>query len=951
MPSTSPVKQDPYVGPRPFTRGDEHRFFGREREARELLSLIISHQAVLLYSQSGAGKTSLLNALVIPLLEKRGWQVLGPARVSGELPAGLKHRDIRNIFTFNAIMTLERTPDPRALAQVSLADHLAARKPAPLPDGSTPTRVLIFDQFEEILTTSPGRWQDRAEFFEDLGIALDGDPLLRVVFSAREEYLAGIDAHASFLPERLRTRLALERLREEPAMEAVTRPLEGTGRRFAPGAAEKLVRNLLQVPIYTDTGTTDASGEFVEPLHLQVACKNLWQRLPPEVTVIDAKRIEEHADIDAALSSYYDDCVRTVAEQTQVAEGVLRRWFDEKLITEQGTRGIVSRGATTTGDLPNNAVDALEALKLIRPEIRGGIPWYELTHDRFIRPIRRSNRGWFRLKGDLASQWLETRAEAWGRWGRGNSYLLTGRELADAEELLRSAAAHGQASKLLKEFVELSRARERRTLQRRVGMLAVLLVVAAGAVLLSVVAVIGSVSARRQAENATLVERARSAKYLLEQGKPFDALVLNISAVAEGVRARGWELPAPVVGGLRETVAAVGSAKWLRDSSPVQGALLSPDGSRAAVFTAGRLVLWGASAGTRIQTLDLTDATGVESAQFSPDGRWLLAHVRTSAAERSYAQTAAKPDREEYRVWDGRTGAPNPTLSARLKDSEGLSFSQDGSRVLSWTRKGEAMVLAMETGEPVGPVLRSKLSKEATWIGAGLSPDGQRVVAISAEEGVKVWDTAQGSAQVILRPSKSELFNACRWSFSLDSKRFAMVCPLPQARGFIADLEHPSQVVNLSGHISDPGAVLFSPEGDAVLVVDHESVARFSAAKGEAEPTVRAVPQAATRLVRGDGTVLLLDYTEKASSVRFWDVFTGNVVEQVEGVPGRVSKASFSRTSHRILTVSDDLAQIWDTDQPRLEASKLSAHELYMTACRQLIHQPEMRNARQYCSP
>ena len=64
--------QKPYVGPRPFGRDEKDLFFGRDREARDLCSLVVAHPIVLLYAASGAGKSSLLNASLIPLLEARG---------------------------------------------------------------------------------------------------------------------------------------------------------------------------------------------------------------------------------------------------------------------------------------------------------------------------------------------------------------------------------------------------------------------------------------------------------------------------------------------------------------------------------------------------------------------------------------------------------------------------------------------------------------------------------------------------------------------------------------------------------------------------------------------------------------------------------------------------------------------------------------------------------------
>ena len=55
------MQNTPYVGPRPYERADRHNFFGRGRETRALLALILAERVLLFYAQSGADKTSLLN--------------------------------------------------------------------------------------------------------------------------------------------------------------------------------------------------------------------------------------------------------------------------------------------------------------------------------------------------------------------------------------------------------------------------------------------------------------------------------------------------------------------------------------------------------------------------------------------------------------------------------------------------------------------------------------------------------------------------------------------------------------------------------------------------------------------------------------------------------------------------------------------------------------------------
>src|SRR5262245_2142329 len=78
----------PYVGLRPYEREERDWFFGREQDAQFLCDKILSARLTILYSQSGLGKSSLLNALVVPQLEDShslviqydAWSQKDPAR-------------------------------------------------------------------------------------------------------------------------------------------------------------------------------------------------------------------------------------------------------------------------------------------------------------------------------------------------------------------------------------------------------------------------------------------------------------------------------------------------------------------------------------------------------------------------------------------------------------------------------------------------------------------------------------------------------------------------------------------------------------------------------------------------------------------------------------------------------------------------------------------------------
>ena len=393
-------RQLPYVGPRPFERVERGLFFGRDKETKDLLSLAFAHRVLLLYAQSGAGKTSLLNAGLIPQFEEQGFEVLPVARVGGLIPEGVNPAIILNLYVFNCLLSCSKGDiDLDNLLQMSLAEFLKKLPHHKDTKGFSSPRVLVFDQFEELFTLFPERWREREGFFQQILHAIDEDELLRLIFVIRDDYIAHLDSYVPLLSKAFPTRFRLERLRMDAALQAITGPLKSTNRTFAEGVAEQLVKDLLQIRVQSITGeTVKVEGEYVEPVQLQVVCSSLWHELPENVPIITYDHLQAFGDIDQALSMFYMKAIKSAVKIAGARESVLRNWFERNLITPAGTRGMVHRGPKKTGGIPNIAVDTLENLHLIRGEWRAGAQWYELTHDRFIGPIQRSNYKWFRAR-------------------------------------------------------------------------------------------------------------------------------------------------------------------------------------------------------------------------------------------------------------------------------------------------------------------------------------------------------------------------------------------------------------------------------------------------------------------------------------------------------------------------------------------------------------------------
>src|SRR5712691_11795770 len=99
MPNPRP---NPYIGPRSFLPTE--RLYGRDTETRKLANLLGAERIVLLHSPSGAGKTSLVQAALIPKLRERKFHVRPVIRVNRE---PLLARAGGNRYVFSLLSSLE----------------------------------------------------------------------------------------------------------------------------------------------------------------------------------------------------------------------------------------------------------------------------------------------------------------------------------------------------------------------------------------------------------------------------------------------------------------------------------------------------------------------------------------------------------------------------------------------------------------------------------------------------------------------------------------------------------------------------------------------------------------------------------------------------------------------------------------------------------------------------
>lgn len=189
-----------------YTREDRSAFFGREAETEALYQMVAQNRLILLYGQSGTGKTSLIQCGLGSRFDPTDWYPLFFRRQSN--------------INATVLQRLEYlTPGMEAGAGVpERLEELYVQSLRPL--------YLVFDQLEELFIL--GSTEEQAQFAGLLRQILETVIPCRILLVIREEYLSHLYELEKTLPTLFDRRLRVEPMGRNKVKEV----LEGSFRQF-----------------------------------------------------------------------------------------------------------------------------------------------------------------------------------------------------------------------------------------------------------------------------------------------------------------------------------------------------------------------------------------------------------------------------------------------------------------------------------------------------------------------------------------------------------------------------------------------------------------------------------------------------------------------------------------------------------------------------------------------
>ncbi len=397
-----PLPESPYPGIKSFRYIDQQIFSSREDETWNLLSNVLIYRGVLLYGDSGSGKSSLINAGLIPAALKENL-ISNRLRIQ---PQSGKEIKIERIpiesedtppYLPSVLVTKNSDEDKLLNIEISLDDFYERLKKLERPASGEPRPLLIFDQFEEFVTLFEEA--QRGGEIPDANVAQrqaadvhqailkiltrliedEGLPV-KVLFVFREDYFAKLSPLFEACPELLNQCVRLLSPRVEEAEEIIrapfvndelkrrfTKKLLGSRNEISAELAETVAKQLQE---RSDTG-------FINLSELQIVCWKLWESADPVKYFDDKDR-----DIQKVVEDYWADVLKKLGDLYDPAIALLGH-----MVTSSNTRNIISEPdlKTREKDLKPTQIDAaLKALverKLVRREPRNKIYFYEIASE------------------------------------------------------------------------------------------------------------------------------------------------------------------------------------------------------------------------------------------------------------------------------------------------------------------------------------------------------------------------------------------------------------------------------------------------------------------------------------------------------------------------------------------------------------------------------------------
>jgi WD40 repeat protein len=839
-----------------YTREDREIFFGREKEIEELYRRLFESKVLLVYGESGTGKSSLVNCGLVNKLND-----------TEHLPVYIRRSDNLLESLSEAIQILLKESSPRQLL-TALLFKKALRE---ISDDIHKQLIFIFDQFEELFIF--GTKEEKQSLIQVLKVLTESDLNCRFIFIIREEYFSNVAEFEKHIPNFLSNRMRIEKMDRTNAITAIKGSCSVNDIQVEEVFAESLLKKL----------NPDSPG--IELTYLQIFLDKVfdlaiheenYDKSGQKPLVFTIGLIEKTGDVSDLLGSFLDNQISLLAKP-DTALAILKSFVSYKGTKRMLNLGDVKDYANTLGEY----VKEKDVLEIIRSFVNLRIlcdknenGFYELRHDALAAKIFEKISA-AEIEILEVRQFIESAYHFWKKHG----VLLSEDDL----KYIGPFEKRLSLSDDLKNLIELSREKFNKTRNRRRNFL-----VSGGIIIIFLLSVfsIWALKERNRAEGL-------NTKVLAEK---YNLLATNIAIhdPTKGLRLAEYAYSLDstnqnILSNIKRiysdnifyTLIAKQDDAFAKQEDAISAVTFSPD-SKYILTGSGDATarLWDLN-GNSIKIF-IGHSGYVNSVAFSPDGKSIL----TGSSDRS------------ARLWD-INGKVIRDFKGHSMAVNSVSFSPDGKEILTGSKDKTARLWDLN-----GNVIQEFKGHKSSVNAVAFSPDGQHILTGSADSTARLWN--KEGKQLIVLGKHLDFINTV--AFSPEGKRILTgssdkTVKLWELNGTLVRV--------FSGFPGEVNDAVFSPDGKKILVGASAGYAVLLDMNGNEIKEFRGhTVKVRAVAFSPDGTKIVTGSAD--CTAKLWDL-NQNINQVYNGHAGKITSVKFSKDGKEFLTASlDKTARLWD---------------------------------------
>jgi WD40 repeat protein len=839
-----------------YSKEDREIFFGREKETEEVFRRFSESRILLIYGESGTGKSSLINCGLINKLHE-----------SEYLPIYIRRTDNMLESLSNAIKLLLGESSPHQLL-TALLFKKALRE---ISDDIGKKIVFVFDQFEELFIF--GTKEEKQGLIQVIKVLLESDIFCNFIFIIREEYFSNVAEFEKYIPNFLANRMRIEKMNRSNAIEAIMGSCNIYDIHVEEGFAENLLKKL------------NSNGPEIELTYLQIFLDKIFNLSTAEEQngnkgqkpiFFTNELIEKAGDVSDLLGTFLDNQI-SFSTRPDMAMAILKSFVSYKGTKRLLNLAEVKDYANTLGESirekdVTEIIGSLVQLRILCEKNENGC--YELRHDALAAKTFEKISA-TELEILEVRQFIESANYFWKKHG----VLLSEDDLKYIGHFEKRLSL----SEELTNLIGLSRETHYKTRNRRRNIL-----VSAGVIIIILLSVfsVWALTERNRAESL-------NTKVIAEK---YNLLATNIALkdptkglrLAEYAHAMDTANQSILINIKRiysdnifYTLIAKQEDAFAKQEDAIMAVAFSPDNKYILTGSGDATArLWDLE-GNLIKIF-IGHSGYVNSVAFSPDGMSIL----TGSSDRS------------ARLWD-LNGKVLMDFNGHSSAVNSVAFSPDGKTILTGSKDKTARLWDLN-----GKVIQEFIGHSSDIKAVAFSPDGQHIITGSYDSTARLWNLKGKQLKIIIR----HLGNVNTVAFSPDGQRILT----GSADKTVKLLDPEGNLIRtFNGFPGEVNDAVFSPDGKKILIgasagyavlwdLNGNEIKEF---KGHSI-LIRAVAFSpdGTKVVTGSG-----DCTAK-----LW-YLNENVNHVYNGHTGRITSLKFTGDGKEFLTASfDNTARLWD---------------------------------------